>query len=99
VVASKGSPQRITWARYDTALNTQVLLTWKHVRLPRRRRTPSDRARADVPVVAVGQLRAVIDSRTSNSFVGRGLPFGQATALALGQQLRALAPTGCGYSS
>ena len=52
-----------------------------------------------MPVVAVGQLRAVIDSRTSNSFVGRGLPFGQATALALGQQLRALAPTGCGYSS
>jgi hypothetical protein len=44
-----------------------------------------------VLVVAVGQLRDMIDSRTSNSFVGRGLPLGQATALALGQQLRALA--------
>jgi hypothetical protein len=38
-----------------------------------------------VPVVEVGQLRGVIDSCKSNSFVGRGLPFGQATALALGQ--------------
>jgi hypothetical protein len=51
------------------------------------------------PVVEIGQLRAVIDSRQSNSSVARGLPLKQSTAPALGQRLRAPASNHRGHRS
>jgi hypothetical protein len=51
------------------------------------------------PLVEIGQLHAVIDSRQSNSPVACRLPLKQSTALTLGQRLRAPASDHRGHSS
>ena len=52
-----------------------------------------------MPVDEIGQLRALIHSRQSNSSVACRLPFKQSTTLALGQRPRALASDHRGHSS
>jgi hypothetical protein len=91
-----------------------TLHLYPDVSTPTRRRSASeketDRSRIDgahrpnvpkqpVPVVEIGQLRAVIDSRQSKSSVACRLPFKQSTTLALGQRLRAPASDHRGHSS